>query len=202
MRTGRFNCGVTTESIPLLRTSRRTAVGRAAAETRRRLGLEIRRSRTDAGLSIRALAAAASIDHGYLCQIEAGDREPSFAVLHAIGGVLGVDVSVRLYPTTGPRIHDRIQAPIVEALFDALHPRWRRLAEVPVLRPARGFIDAVLALPADGIVVATEVQSAIRRLEQQLRWASDKAPVPCRHRPRGRSWRPETALARASPAFS
>jgi hypothetical protein len=56
-----------------------------------------------------------------------------------------------------------------------LHPRWSRLAEVGVIRPARGFVDAVLALPADGVVVATEVESAVRRLEQQLRWAHDKA---------------------------
>jgi hypothetical protein len=44
-----------------------------------------------------------------------------------------------------------------------------------VIRPARGFIDAVLALPDEGVVVATEYESTIRRLEQQLRWAQDKA---------------------------
>ena len=78
-------------------------------------------------------------------------------------------------PRAGPRIHDRIQAPTIEALFRILDPRWHRLTEVGVNRPARGFVDAVLALPAVGLVVATEVESAIRRLEQQLRWAHDKA---------------------------
>lgn len=159
----------------LLRSSRRTFVGRAAAETRRRLGLEIKRLRVDAGLSIRQLAAAAGIDHGYLSEIERGVFEASYSVLIAVGQVLGADLSVHLYPTTGPNIHDRVQAPIVEALFALLHPRWKRLAEVPVVRPARGFVDAMLALPDDGIVVATEVQSEIRRLEQQLRWALNKA---------------------------
>jgi len=159
----------------LLRTSRRTSTGRAAADLRRRVGLEIKRLRIDAGLSIRALAAAAGIDHGFLTRIEVGIAEPSFAVLLAIGEVLGADLSVRLYPTTGPRIHDRIQAPCVEALFALLDPRWKHLAEVGVMRPARGFVDAVLALPASGVVVATEVESSIRRLEQQLRWAHDKA---------------------------
>jgi len=159
----------------LLRTSRRTATGRAAAEMRRRVGLEIRRLRIDAGLSIRALAAAAGIDHGFLARIEAGTAEPSYAVLLAIGEILGADLSVRLYPTTGPRIHDRIQAPILEELFRIVHPRWRRFAEVGVTRPARGFVDAVFGLGPGAVVVATEVESSIRRLEQQIRWAHDKA---------------------------
>jgi transcriptional regulator with XRE-family HTH domain len=159
----------------LPRTSRRTNPGRAAAELRRRLGLEIRRLRVDAGLSIRALALAAGIDHGHLARIESGAVEPGFAVLLAVGEVLGADLVVRFYPTTGPIVHDRVQAPIIEALFDIVHPRWTRMAEVGVMRPARGFIDAALAHASAGLVVATEVESAIRRLEQQLRWAHDKA---------------------------
>jgi transcriptional regulator with XRE-family HTH domain len=166
---------ITGTSLRVTRTSTRTAVGRAAADARRRLGREIRRLRIDAGLSIRALSAAAHLDHGHLARIESGRVEPGFAVLIAIGDVLGADLSVHLYPTTGPRVHDRIQAPTIEALFGILDPRWSRLAEVGVIRPARGFVDAVLALPANGIVVATEVESGIRRLEQQLRWAHDKA---------------------------
>jgi transcriptional regulator with XRE-family HTH domain len=165
------------DAVPsrLRRTDRRTAVGRAAAEVRRRLGQDIRRLRLDAGLSLRALALVAGFDHGHLARIEAGTVEPSIAVLIAIGDVLGADLSLRLYPTTGPRIHDRHQAPTIESLFGILHPRWRRLPEVGVIRPARGFIDAVLALPDEGVVVATEYESTIRRLEQQLRWAQDKA---------------------------
>ena len=89
---------------------------------RRRVGLDIRRLRIDAGLSVRTLATASGIDHGFLARIEAGSVEASYAVLVAIGEVLGADLSVRLYPTTGPRIHDRIQAPIVEALFKRPSP--------------------------------------------------------------------------------
>jgi transcriptional regulator with XRE-family HTH domain len=157
------------------RSSSRTLLGRSVLELRRRVGGDIRRLRIDANLSQRAVAAAAGIDHGYLSLIEAGAREPSFGVLSSIGEVLGADLHVRLYPTTGPRIHDRIQAAMVEALFATLHSRWRRQAEVPVRRPARGYVDAVLASSEDRLVIATEAQSELRRLEQQLRWASDKA---------------------------
>lgn len=157
------------------RTSLRTTIGRKADELHRRVGGEIRRLRLDAGISQARLAAAAQIDQGHLSRIEAGRREPSIAVLVAIGEVLGADVQLRLFPTTGPRIHDRIQAPMIDRLFLELHERWGRLAEVAVRRPARGYIDAVLYSTAEHVVVATEAQSDIRRLEQQLRWAQDKA---------------------------
>jgi transcriptional regulator with XRE-family HTH domain len=157
-----------------LRTDRRTRTGRAAFELRVRIGAELRRARVDAGLSIRAVAHAAKIDPSHLALIERGEREASLAVLIAIGRVLGLDLSVRLFPTTGPRIHDRIQAAIVEALLREAHAAWRRLVEVPVWRPARGVIDAVFARPGS-VIVATEVHSELRRLEELLRWGEQKA---------------------------
>lgn len=131
--------------------------------------------RLDTNLTQRAVATAAHIDQGYLSQVEAGRREPSFAVLLALGDVLGADLAVRLYPNTGPRIRDRIQAAMVEALLVELHPRWKRLLEVAVHRPSRGYIDTVLASPIDRLVVAVEAQSELRRVEQQIRWAMEKA---------------------------
>lgn len=47
--------------------------------------------------------------------------------------------------------------------------------EVPVYRPARGRIDVVLHDALAAVVVATEVHSQVRRLEQQLGWADLKA---------------------------
>lgn len=165
----------TTAPTRSARASTRTAVGRTARELRVRLGAEVRQLRVDANLTQRATASAARIDQGYLSQIEAGRREPSFAVLLALGDILGADLSVRMYPTTGPRIRDRIQAAMVEALLDTLDPRWRRLLEVAVYRPSRGYIDMVVASPPERLVVAVEAQSEIRRIEQQLRWAAAKA---------------------------
>jgi transcriptional regulator with XRE-family HTH domain len=128
----------------------------------------------DAGLSIREVAAAAGIDPSHLSLVERGRREASLASLSAISHVLGLDLSVRLFPGTGPRIRDRLQAPMVEALLRATHPSWKRLVEVAVRRPVRGVIDVVLARPGT-IVAAVEVHSAIHRFEQQVRWAREKA---------------------------
>ena len=149
--------------------------GRRAAQLRAQVGAQIRALRSDAGVSLRAVADAAGIDFGYLGQVERGRREPSISALAAIGEALGADLSVRLYPNTGPRVRDHLQARIVEEVLRIAHPRWKRFTEVPVNRPARGRIDAVLHDPAAGLVIATEVHSQIRRLEQQLGWAQLKA---------------------------
>jgi transcriptional regulator with XRE-family HTH domain len=139
------------------------------------IGGEFRRLREDAALTQAAVARAVGISPGHLCGIERGLSEASTAILVGIADVLGADLSVRCYPNTGPRIHDRIQSQIVEHLLRTVRPRWRTYVEVPVTRPARGYIDVVLADQPDPLYVATEVSSEIRRLEQHVRWAQEKA---------------------------
>lgn len=146
-------------------------------ELRRAIGADLRALREDSGVTLSSAALAAGIDRTHLHRIELGERGASLEVLSAISTALGARLSMRAYPDTGPRIRDRHQAAMLDALLAILDPRWRRILEVPVHRPARGYIDAVLAdLTSDvPIVVATEVQSDLRRLEQQIRWAADKA---------------------------
>ena len=158
---------------PRSRRDLRTATGRAASDLRRRLGADLRRHRQDAGLSLRAVAKAAGIDPSHLSAIERGAREASLAVLAAVAQVLGLDVAIRLFAATGPSIRDRHQAPIVEALLASLSQPWRSHVEVAVRRPVRGVIDVVLV--RDELVVAVEVHSELRSVEQIIRWSSAKA---------------------------
>ncbi len=144
-------------------------------ELDRRVGHEIKGLRVDSALSQQALADAAGIDRSYLSLVERGLREPSLTVLQAVAGALGADLSVRLYPNTGPAIRDRTQTAILEAILRDLAPAWRAVPEVPVRTPARGVIDVVLHRPADHLVVATEIESRIARLEQEMRWSTEKA---------------------------
>lgn len=147
---------------------------RRAIEIRRSVGEHVRRLREDGGLTRAAVASAAGIDPSYMTRIEDGRREAGYEVLAAVGAVLGADLSVRLFPNTGPTIHDRTQAPMGEALLRVLHARWTPSPEVPVLRPARGVVDLVLHDQDAQLLVATELQSALRRLEQQIRWHREK----------------------------
>jgi transcriptional regulator with XRE-family HTH domain len=147
---------------------------RRATRVHRGLAEDLRRLREDAGVSRAELAAAAGIDLSYLCRIEDGRERPTIDVLVRIAMILGADLSARLYPNTGPAIRDRHQARILEALLEQLHPRWRGHPEVAVRQPSRGWIDAVLHDPRAEMVVATEIQSELRRLEQLLRWFPEK----------------------------
>ncbi len=64
---------------------------------------------------------------------------------------------------------------MVEALLRSLDTRWQVDLEVPITQPARGVIDIVLTDRLGGDTVAAEVQSELRRLEQQVRWSAEKA---------------------------
>jgi transcriptional regulator with XRE-family HTH domain len=139
------------------------------------LGEEIRRLREDAGLSRAALARAAGVDESYIRRIEAGTARPSVETITRISLALGVDLAVRLYPSTGSPIRDRHSAPIAAALIEILHPRWRPYPECAVQRPARGWIDLGLHDTVGSSFVASEIQSELRRLEQGLRWSQSKA---------------------------
>jgi transcriptional regulator with XRE-family HTH domain len=156
-----------------------TAMERLIAERQRRarrtLGDERHRARDDAGLSIRAVSATAGMHHSHLPRIEAGERSPSQEALVALATAMGCDVSIRLYRSTGPRVRDRIQVRMIEALLGALHARWNARLEVAVYRPVRGVIDVVLQDTDAGDLVAGEGHSRLHTVEGQLRWAGEKA---------------------------
>jgi transcriptional regulator with XRE-family HTH domain len=149
------------------------------------MGEELRRLRMDAGLTITALAASIGVDPSHLARIEKGLALPSLDLLERLAVALGADLGIRFFAGTGPRLRDRFQAPMLEALMAILHPRWAREVEVVAGR-GRGVIDAVLADRLTPAVVATEVQSEMRRFEQQLRWAAEKADAVAERYP-GRS---------------
>jgi transcriptional regulator with XRE-family HTH domain len=157
------------------------ASSKEAAEAHRRAGRihrsladDIRRLREDAGVTRLQLAKAAGIDDSFLGRIEDGRERPSFDTYSKLALPLGADLNARLYPNTGPAIRDRHQARVLEALLESLHPRWRAYPEVAVRRPSRGWIDAVLHETQVGLVVAAELQSDLRRLEQLIRWSTEK----------------------------
>lgn len=138
------------------------------------MGEELRRLRLDSGASITALGEYVGVDPSHLARIEKGTAQPSLDLLERIAVALGADLSIRMFAGTGPRLHDRFQAPMLEALLAILHPRWARDLEVVAGR-GRGVVDSVLVDRLTPVVVAVEAQSELRRFEQQIRWAAEKA---------------------------
>jgi transcriptional regulator with XRE-family HTH domain len=136
---------------------------------------DLERLMLDSGISTAALARAAKVDDSYLARILDGRVSPSLGTYGRLADAIGADLSLRLYPNTGPALRDRHQAGILETLLAMLHPRWHAFIEVAVRRPSKGWIDAALHDPRTSWLVATEIQSELRRLEQQIRWADEKA---------------------------
>jgi transcriptional regulator with XRE-family HTH domain len=150
------------------------ALARRTREVNDRIGKQLIGLREEAGVTRAQLATCAGVTQAYLWKIESGVAHPSVAVLVAIGNCLGADLAVRYFPGVGPRIHDRFQAPMVEALIRSLGPDWRAQPEVAV-PAARGVIDVVLRRQADGCLIACECHSELRRLELVVRRLGEKA---------------------------
>lgn len=148
-------------------------LARRQRELKRAIGDQLQTIREDGGVTRAEVARAAGIDRAHYSRIETGETGASLRVLMTIGSVLGCDLSVRYFPGSGPRIRDRLQAPIVEALLRVLDGRWAAQPEVPIIRPVRGVIDLVLR--REGDIIACEVQSELRRLEEVLRRSAEKA---------------------------
>ena len=157
----------------------KTAVRRESARRVRsqavRVGLDVRRLRMDAGVSLRELGNVTEVHPSHLARIESAQVQPSIEMLTKIGVALGADLSIRYFAGVGPRLHDRFQAPMLEGLLRILDARWSGTPEVPVVHPVRGVIDLVLDDRAGPTTVATESQSEFRRLEEQIRWSAEKA---------------------------
>jgi transcriptional regulator with XRE-family HTH domain len=144
-------------------------------KSRRTLAADIRTGREDAGLSVRRLAKAAGVSPTTVRALEADVVEPTLEVVARLSAALGMSMSVRLYPGSGPLVRDHLQLAMIGALLRILHPRWRARPEVPVHQPVRGVIDLVLDDVEARAVVACEAHSELRRLEQQVRWSKAKA---------------------------
>lgn len=142
---------------------------------RRALAEDLSRLCADAGVSQRALATASGVPQAHISRTLRHETLPTVETYARLAAALGGDLRARIYPNAGPALRDRHQARILEALLERLHPRWARHTEVAVTRPARGWVDLVLHEARERIVVAVEIESDIRRIEQQVRWAHEKA---------------------------
>ena len=141
---------------------------------RRSVGEQLRRARLEADLSIRDVGRAVSLDPSHLSRVETGDRDLSVASLVAVAAALGQDASIRLFPSSGPRVRDHIQVRMIEALLAATHPRWESRLEVPVYEPVHGIIDVVLRDRLTSDIVAGEAHSGLHTVDAQVRWAMQK----------------------------
>jgi transcriptional regulator with XRE-family HTH domain len=148
---------------------------RRAADDLRSFAAEIRRQRVGGGLSLRAVAGAAGIDHVQLWELEHGRRSGlDLADMASLGAVVGLDVRLRAYPAGDP-IRDAGQLRLLERLRTRLHPSLRWSTEVPL--PVDGDLrawDAVIRgdgwrLAVEAETVLDDIQATERRLALKRR---------------------------------
>ncbi len=144
-------------------------------DLRRTTGDMLRETRGARELSVRAVALAAHVDRGVLARAELGEAALTTDALAAVAAALGMEASIRFYQTVGPRVRDHVQTRMLGALLGRLDARWQPRVEVPVWGPARGVIDLVLVNAEQRTVVLCESHGELRSVEQQLRWAAEKA---------------------------
>lgn len=160
----------------------------------RALADELRRVVESEGVSLRAIARTVGVDSSQLSRVLRGREGISHEALVAVATALGHDVSLRLFESSGPRIRDRLQVRMIEALLRITHRRWLPRLEVGVYRPVRGVIDLVLQDRATGGLIAAEAHSQLRSVELQLRRAGEKADaLPSAA---GYPWSPEPIVPR------
>ena len=160
----------------MTRTRLQLEADRHAATLRLRLVEDLRRLRDDAGVRQADVARVAGVSPSLLSKLEAGECRPTLETYARIAAALGADLATRVYPQTGPRIRDRHQVRgWPRYVISALHPRWQVTPEVAVRSPVRGWIDLALHDPGARLVVAGELESELRRLEQLIRWSAQKA---------------------------
>ena len=128
------------------------------------VGADIRRHRIGAGLSLRAVAAAAGVDHVQLWKLEHGRRSGlDIEAIVAIGAVVGLDIRLRAYPAGDP-IRDAGQQRLLERLRARLHPSLRWFTEVPI--PIEGDLRAWDAMiRGDGWWIVVEAETVLDDLQ-------------------------------------
>ncbi len=128
------------------------------------LGSELRDGRVSGGHSLQRMAGLVGRSRAYLARIERGEsRGVTVRDLARIASVVGLDLSIRLYPA-GPPLRDVAHTALLEALRSTLSPTlgWRLEVPLPNSGDRRAF-DAVITGVGDPIVV--EAETRIRDLQ-------------------------------------
>ena len=151
---------------------------RGRREARRRLALignELREARLSAGLSQARVAELVGLSHSEISRVELAqtDRVP-FETLAVIGAALGLDISIRAFPTGEP-IRDAAQVGLLARFRSRLDSGLRWRTEVPIGLPGdRRAWDAEIGGSNWRVVVDAEtrlrdVQAVTRRVVMKAR---------------------------------
>jgi len=150
--------------------------GTAAARRQRQdIGRELGQAREGRGLSARAVGRALGCSHGKVVRVERGESpDVSLLTLNQLAAIVGLDLSVRLYPGGNP-LRDAGHVRLLERLRARLHTSLGWAIEVPL--PQTGDLRAWDALirgagwrqAVEAETSPHDAQALARRLELKRR---------------------------------
>ena len=146
---------------------------RESDELRRMIGRELRDGRIGADLSQRQVGRAVGISASTVSRIERGlARQAPLGRLCAIAAVLGLRLSVRLFPVGQP-LRDAGQLALLDRLRQRIHAGLRWLTEVPL--PIVGDLRAWdAAIVGDSWTAYIDAETRIRDAQSLARRISVK----------------------------
>jgi transcriptional regulator with XRE-family HTH domain len=159
----------------MLQSTRR--VDRISHENARRIGerfgSEVRIARVSAGLTQRDVAARAGLTQAFVSQIERGLALPGIDSMVRLARVLGMVLSLRLFPGDGLRLRDSGQLDVAHAIRGQTHASVRvRLEEPIAYGNDRRAADMVLETPME--LVMLEIERGLADFQAQYRAAQLK----------------------------
>src|SRR4051794_25783545 len=144
---------------------RQLLAGNRTAALMRRIGEDVRAARGTLGLSRAAIARNAGIARSTVERVEEGTGQVEVSTLGAIMAAVGLDLSVRGYPSERFRTRDSRHAVEIELIRAAASPRW--LGRVEVLVGDHGQSADLVLYGADEVI----------HIEVERKWTDLQAQV-------------------------
>ena len=139
-----------------------------------RSGEELQRARLEAGLSIRRVGRERASTRATSAGSELGPSALSQDALVAVAQSVGHDASVRLYPSSGPRVRDHVQVRMLEALLRALIRAGSAASRCPSIGRCAASSTSCLDDASPTSSFPAKAHSALHAVDAQVRWAAQK----------------------------
>ena len=144
------------------------------------VGRRVKELRTERGLSLSGLAAAAGVGKGSLSELESGIRNPTLATLYALAGPLGVPLGTLLLDTVGTAISSPgITGRLLDIRRTPLHTRELYTLDIDPgverISPAHGpGVVEILTLTSGTLWAGPVAQEQRLTPGMTSRWISDR----------------------------
>ena len=133
------------------------------------IGRELRAARREHDLSQLVVGRAAGVSQTRVSRFERGVTDPGIDAIARLAAVVGLDLSVRVFPAGTP-LRDAGHIALLLALRAAASPAIRWSSEVPLAIPGdRRAWDAVGRLPGGGPELHVEAETRLRDVQSLLR---------------------------------